>query len=76
MVPAINEIKPKIVTDFLKTGIAAPADPEFPLSDSLKSIHDLVEYFLTHQMNEAVLDVSPAQEAVITQNFKRIYEMK
>lgn len=76
VVPAINEIKPKIVTEFLRNSIAADPDPDFPLSDSLETVHDLVQHFVAHQMSEAVLDVSPAQDAVITECFKEIYKMK
>lgn len=86
MVLPINEIKPKIVTDFLKTkigrplGVGAKADGSGAGEDGegvrFDTVRDMVEYFVAHHMNEASLDLSPGYEEVVVQCFRKIYEMK
>jgi hypothetical protein len=76
MVLPINEIKPKIVTDFLRSKILTPPDAVETPRLAFATIRDLVEYFVEKRMNEAALDLTPEQEEAIGQSFKRIYDMK
>lgn len=76
MVLPINEIKPKIVTDFLKKQIGGKPDPDNPTGVKFETVRDLVEYFVAHDMNEACLDLSTSQDESVVECFRKIYEMK
>lgn len=76
MVLPINEIKPKIVTDFLRSKIPTPpGSPKAPRL-TFATMRDLVEYFVEKRMNETALDLTPEQEEAVGQCFRRIYDMK
>lgn len=76
LVLPINEIKPKIVTDFLKSRIVVQDEPKDPPRLVFGTMRDFVEYFLAEQMNENALDLTDSQEEAITQCFRKIYDMK
>lgn len=68
----INEIKPKIVTDFLKTRIAVGSE----IDCRFKSIRDIVEQFVANRMRDESIVLSPEQEEAVKSSFLRIFEMK
>lgn len=76
MILPINEIKPKIVTDFLKKPLSGKPDLANPTSVKFETVRDLVEYFVAHDMNEASLDLSASQEESVVECFRKIFEMK
>lgn len=72
----INEIKPKIVTDFLRSKIVyVPEVDEQPRLTFL-TVRDLIEFFVAHRMDEMSLDLTPGQEEAVAACFRKIYEMK
>ena len=76
MILPINEIKPKIVTDFLKKGLGGKPESNNPTAINFETVRDLVEYFVANDMNEASLDLSASQEESVVECFRKIFEMK
>ena len=73
---SVNEVKPKVLTEFLSTNIGIEKSEYKNDETVLETIRDLVEIFFEMKMEENDLKINSMQVEKIKQAFKRLFKMK
>ena len=73
---SINDIKPKILTEFLATNIAIDRFHYKNDETMFETIRDLIEMFFEKNMQENELKLNSLQVEKIKPAFQKLYKMK